>query len=173
MREESIRGNPGGSDRSLQNRLDDRRDDAPIHRMAARAFDLKPWTMTSILSHRGYLSSAFNTPCGAPGAFAWLQGSFYPTGLTDQLQPLDRMLFGCLKAAASSLYIKFMHDDPGTKQRRHRAVQILQIPWDTSSEGALQAAWATHHTNNRPKQLSSARPGEGKVTMTRAAAIAL
>jgi hypothetical protein len=35
MGEDPIRGSPAGSDRSLQNRLDDRRDNAPIHRITA------------------------------------------------------------------------------------------------------------------------------------------
>jgi hypothetical protein len=76
---------------------------------------------------------------------------FIPAGRTDQLQPLDRTVFGCLKATARSLYCRFVHDAPGAKVTPEDAVEIFQRSWETLSGGALEAAWAIYEEQEPPK----------------------
>jgi hypothetical protein len=55
-----------------------------------------------------------------------LLGSLIRAGLTEQLHPFDRTVFGCLKATKKSLQIKFVHSEPGAQMTKRRAAQIPQ-----------------------------------------------
>jgi hypothetical protein len=88
------------------------------------------------------------------------QVHFIPAGLTDQYQPLDRAVFGCLKATARSLYSRSVHDAPGGSITRRKAVEIFQESWQQLSGGVLEAASAAFEEKEQPK--TSIKPEEGR-----------
>jgi hypothetical protein len=67
---------------------------------------------------------------------------FVPAGLTDQYQPLDRSVFGCVKSTARAEYLKLMRGDPVRKIARADAIAILRTAWERLSSVALEAAWS-------------------------------
>jgi hypothetical protein len=71
---------------------------------------------------------------------------FIPSGLTDRYQPLDRAVFGAVKATARSEYLKVMRKSPMNKITRAQAVAILQISYQKLSTVTLEAAWNIYST---------------------------
>ncbi|KAH0800446.1 DDE superfamily endonuclease containing protein [Histomonas meleagridis] len=62
---------------------------------------------------------------------------FIPAGLTDCLQPLDRLVFGCLKSTARRLYKKTYQENPNTVFNKEMAIKHLL---DTHTHSAIEAS---------------------------------
>ena len=69
---------------------------------------------------------------------------FLPAGLTDKYQPLDRRVFGALKANMKRHVYQFMSDNPGQKIVRRRAVQYLIECWKHLTQDAINSAWSVY-----------------------------
>jgi hypothetical protein len=72
-----------------------------------------------------------------------------PASCTDQLQPLDRRIFGILKAKARAKFYNAIGNDPGKVFERQRnmertkieAVQDMVAAWEELSEDHVLSAW--------------------------------
>jgi hypothetical protein len=69
---------------------------------------------------------------------------FIPAGWTDELQPLDRYVFGALKAIGRRLFHRHcqMHDDGRT--RKPDAIKFLIEAWEGLTIQVLQKAWGIY-----------------------------
>jgi hypothetical protein len=74
---------------------------------------------------------------------------FIPIGRTDKLQPLDRRIFGCLKATARAEYRRFSMAHPCEKIRTPDAGTMLRRSWDHLSLAAMEAAWMIYTRPDR------------------------
>jgi hypothetical protein len=50
---------------------------------------------------------------------------FIPAGMTDAYEPLDRYIFGLMKASGRRMYHQFLSDDLSARMSKHVAVQFL------------------------------------------------
>jgi hypothetical protein len=66
---------------------------------------------------------------------------FIPPGLTDELQPLDRFVFGVMKATCRRLYRLHCDGNPGAKMNWHTATAFLIRAWEAVSTKMLDDAW--------------------------------
>jgi hypothetical protein len=62
-------------------------------------------------------------------------------GAIDQLQPLDRMVFGALKSASRRLFRRSGSANPELKHRQRDAVRDMIEAWERLSEATLTEAW--------------------------------
>ena len=69
---------------------------------------------------------------------------YVPAGLTDKFQPLDRRIFGALKASAKAQVYQFMSQNPGQRIGRLRAVQYLITSWKNLSQDAINSSWSIY-----------------------------
>jgi hypothetical protein len=92
---------------------------------------------------------------------------FVPAGLTDQYQPLDRSVFGCVKSTARAEYLKLMRGDPARKITRADAIAILRTAWERLSGPALEAAWSIYE--EAEPMLIARGPGRRARTVARGA----
>jgi hypothetical protein len=86
---------------------------------------------------------------------------FIPSGLTDRYQPLDRAVFGAVKATARREYLKLMRASPTNRITKVQAVSILQMAWSMASNATLEAAWSIYEDPlpGRPVPGSADREG--------------
>jgi hypothetical protein len=61
--------------------------------------------------------------------------------MTDALQPLDRSIFGALKALARQLFRLRVRDNPTLCRTKHDAVQDMMAAWDMITAATLVAGW--------------------------------
>jgi hypothetical protein len=66
---------------------------------------------------------------------------YVPAGMTDVLQPLDRTVFGALKAHARRLFRLRARDNPLLQRTKQDAAQDMISAWDLLSPGALFSGW--------------------------------
>ena len=66
---------------------------------------------------------------------------FIPPGLTDEFQPLDRRVFGCLKAGGKAAFRVLYRKDPGQKFTTQSAVSCLVKAWTHLSDKVISDAW--------------------------------
>ena len=66
---------------------------------------------------------------------------FIPPGSTDELQPLDRKVFGVLKAYAKQLWREHYHKYEGGKIDRWEIADQIIIAWNRISINTLDSAW--------------------------------
>jgi hypothetical protein len=66
---------------------------------------------------------------------------FIPPGCTDRLQPLDRRVFGVLKAYARQMWRTRYHDTGGEKVTRQVIIEQLLEAWRRISPMCLKSAW--------------------------------
>ena len=66
---------------------------------------------------------------------------FIPAGLTDEFQPLDRRVFGCLKASGRAAFRRLYQKDPKQKFSTRSAVECLVKAWEHLSEDVIEEAW--------------------------------
>jgi hypothetical protein len=92
---------------------------------------------------------------------------FIPSGLTDQYQPLDRSVFGCLKSTARAEYLKLVREEPLRKIAREDAVIILRRSWDKLSSAALEEAWSIYEADESVAR--APEPGRRSASGRRAA----
>jgi hypothetical protein len=86
--------------------------------------------------------AAHRAPITREAAERWqVQLVFVPPGCTDVLQPLDRRVFGVLKAHARQLWRTHYHDTHGTKTTRAMMTQNLVISWARITPDLIDSAW--------------------------------
>jgi hypothetical protein len=66
---------------------------------------------------------------------------FIPPGCTDRLQPLDRRVFGVLKAYAREQWRRAYHATGGGKTKRKTIAENLVAAWERITDDVLAAAW--------------------------------
>jgi hypothetical protein len=66
---------------------------------------------------------------------------FIPPGATDRLQPLDRRIFGVLKAHARRSWRSYYHATEGGKMTRPMIARALQDAWDRITPSTVESAW--------------------------------
>jgi hypothetical protein len=64
-----------------------------------------------------------------------------PVGATDELQPLDTVVFGVLKSVARHLFRIRIADNPGLKRSKRDAITDMIAAWNALSTETLEAAW--------------------------------
>jgi hypothetical protein len=69
---------------------------------------------------------------------------FIPPGGTDRLQPLDRRVFGVLKAYARSDWRARYHGTAGAKVTRAQMAEFLVAAWDQLRTEVIEAAWSIY-----------------------------
>jgi hypothetical protein len=69
---------------------------------------------------------------------------FIPAGWTDELQPLDRYVFGALKSICRRLFHRHyqVHEDGQT--RKPDAIKFLIEAWEALTVHVLQKAWGIY-----------------------------
>jgi hypothetical protein len=66
---------------------------------------------------------------------------YIPPGCTDKLQPLDRTVFGVLKAFAREQWRLYNHETGGAKTTRSLMTRYLIDAWDRISREVIERAW--------------------------------
>jgi hypothetical protein len=66
---------------------------------------------------------------------------FIPPGCTDRLQPLDRRIFGVLKAHAREIWRTHYHMTHGAKTTRSMMARNLLIAWERITPDIIESAW--------------------------------
>ena len=66
---------------------------------------------------------------------------FIPPGLTDLLQPLDRAVFGALKAEYRAIYRYEMAQREDKRVKKADFAVFLVLAWELVSEGAIRRGW--------------------------------
>ena len=69
---------------------------------------------------------------------------FIPAGCTDDMQPLDRKVFGAVKGTAKLLFRQSHRHDPDRKIAKPDAVQSMIRAWDSLDEATIQEAWSCY-----------------------------
>ena len=69
---------------------------------------------------------------------------FIPPGLTDEFQPLDGRVFGCLKASGKTAFKKLYRQNPGQKFNTKSAVECLMKAWHHLSDDVIEEAWGIY-----------------------------
>jgi hypothetical protein len=70
---------------------------------------------------------------------------FVPPGLTDKFQPLDRAVFGVLKAQAKRLFHARFHLNAYERRTKQDAVANMVNAWSLLGESAIDAAWDVYN----------------------------
>jgi hypothetical protein len=65
---------------------------------------------------------------------------FIPAGWTDELQPLDRYVFGALKSMCRRLFHRFCQTDD-QEVRRPDAVKFLCDAWESLAVHVVERGW--------------------------------
>jgi hypothetical protein len=71
-----------------------------------------------------------------------------PSGATDKLQPLDRMVFGALKSEAWRLFRRHAPRNPKLKRHKQDAVREMIEAWEGLSDATLNAAWQLYREDD-------------------------
>jgi hypothetical protein len=69
---------------------------------------------------------------------------FIPPGWTDQLQPLDRYVFGALKSVCRRLFHRHCHVHIDGKTGKPDAIRFLIEAWESLAVGVFEKAWAIY-----------------------------
>jgi hypothetical protein len=69
---------------------------------------------------------------------------FVPKGATGIYQPLDRYVFGALKAIGLAKFNRFIHENPGANLNKELSAAILLDAWSTLGERSVNRAWDFH-----------------------------
>jgi hypothetical protein len=70
-----------------------------------------------------------------------IQLIYVPPGATDEMQPLDRKVFGALKSEARRLFRQAAADNPTLKISRRNAAIFMCEAWAQLGDATLLAAW--------------------------------
>jgi hypothetical protein len=73
---------------------------------------------------------------------------FIPPGLTDELQPLDRFVFGAMKATCRRLYRMHCDCNPAAHMNQEIATAFLIRAWEGVSPEVMDDAWAIADPEN-------------------------
>jgi hypothetical protein len=66
---------------------------------------------------------------------------FVPKGATGMYQPLDRCVFGALKALGTAKFNRFIHENPDTVLTKELSITILLDCWNILGERSVNRAW--------------------------------
>ena len=66
---------------------------------------------------------------------------YIPVGCTDEYQPLDRRVFGCLKATGKSHIHKILSEEHGSKIGMIRSIRIIIWAWEHLTTETILNAW--------------------------------
>jgi hypothetical protein len=66
---------------------------------------------------------------------------FIPAGFTHELQPLDRAVFGAIKAMFGGIFEEPLRPSPNGRVTRATAMQILKEIWAQLSPACIRAGW--------------------------------
>jgi hypothetical protein len=69
---------------------------------------------------------------------------YIPPGMTDACQPLDRAIFGVLKAKAKKAFREQFYQKSSIKMSKRLATELFLQCWDEVSDEALQRAWCVY-----------------------------
>jgi hypothetical protein len=69
---------------------------------------------------------------------------FIPPGWTDGLQPLDRYIFGAMKATCRRLFHRFCQHDATGRVKKRDAVRFLSEAWDNLDTRVIEKGWAIY-----------------------------
>jgi hypothetical protein len=72
---------------------------------------------------------------------------FIPAGFTDELQPLDRAVFGAMKAMFRRLFEEVWRGTPDKRASRLAAIQLLKEIWQTLSVNSIRKGWSIYDTS--------------------------
>ena len=83
---------------------------------------------------------------------------FIPPGLTDLLQPLDRSVFGALKAERRAIYRRDMSMRDDKRMTKADFAAYLILAWELVSDRAIVHGWECydHDTRRLEEQLQEA-----------------
>jgi hypothetical protein len=102
------------------------------------------------------------------------QVHFIPAGLTYQYHPLDRAVFGCLKATVRSLYSRFVHDAAGGSATKRKVVEILQESEQKLSGASSRSYRRFSKSKRRRKHLENPeKDEEGAMILQRQASLCM
>jgi hypothetical protein len=74
---------------------------------------------------------------------------FIPPGMTASLQPLDRAVFGAMKATARRLYRVYASEMAVPHLTTQTAAQFLSPAWEQVSPQVLDLAWALYEQDDQ------------------------
>jgi hypothetical protein len=66
---------------------------------------------------------------------------YIPPGLKDEFQPLDRAVFGVLKAQAKRLFHARFHANPYGRRTKPEAVADMITAWSLPGESVTENTW--------------------------------
>jgi hypothetical protein len=72
-----------------------------------------------------------------------------PSGLTDIMQPLDRSVFGALKAEYRAIHRGDMAHREDKHMTKADFIAYLVLAWDLVSEGAIHRGWTCYHLDTQ------------------------
>ena len=100
-------------------------------------------------------SSHRTQPVKALAAALNIELLYIPPGATDQLQPLDRTVFGVLKSEARRLFRIRTSHDPEIKRSKRDAVAEMITAWQMLSESSLESAWAIYQVEDEWNEIDA------------------
>jgi hypothetical protein len=71
--------------------------------------------------------------------------------MTDTFQPLDRKVFGVLKAYAKSLFLQGITRNPGAVPSKSDAARDLVTAWSNSLATTIEQAWDIYRRSEYTK----------------------
>jgi hypothetical protein len=77
---------------------------------------------------------------------------FIPAGHTDELQPLDRAVFGAVKSIFRRRFAEQCHASPNGRLTKSAAVTILRDIWKNLSPASISLGWAIYVEDFGPDQ---------------------
>jgi hypothetical protein len=73
---------------------------------------------------------------------------YIPPGATDDLQPLDRKVFGALKGEARRIFREWATENPELTVKRIIAAHTMCVAWDQLSQATIESAWNIYEADN-------------------------
>jgi hypothetical protein len=72
---------------------------------------------------------------------------FFPAGFTDDLEHVDRAVFGAMKTMFRRLFEQVWRGNPDKRPSRLAAIQLLKQIWQTLSVNSIRKGWSVSHTS--------------------------
>jgi hypothetical protein len=79
-----------------------------------------------------------------------IQLSFILAGFTDELQPLDRAVFGAVKAMFRRIFEELLRQSPNRRLTKATALQILKEIWARPSPASIRVGWSIYEDDFGP-----------------------
>jgi hypothetical protein len=85
---------------------------------------------------------------------------FIPPGCTDRLQPLDRRVFGVLKAFARQQWRMQYHQTKGRKISRQMIADNLMKAWKRITQDVIESSWDLYEADWGEDVIDSGEEGD-------------